>query len=358
MTGIPGRNGRRRRVLNEEVLSASTSHMALRALRDEEVLPDVPRYSEAAGVEHHPQITDFIPRRYGSITLLGATGFATIGALFALHAFSRAIESPALRAPLELGAAGSLASWVSAAMLGFAAPVAWIIFFLRRHRLDDIRGRYRVWAWASLACLILSINSVTGFHRLLAAALGGLVGWTALPEGAVWWLIVAGPVLAWITVRAALDTRECRLACALLVSGVAAYLIGLTSSLGWSAPNVAAADLPIGASATVLGNWAIFLGLVIYARYVILDAQGLIPVRVPSERKGSTQDDAKSSGARDDSHRENDYARETEEETEWIDGTSPERDTYDGDDDRSGPRKISKLDRKRLRKLKDQHRAA
>ena len=33
---------------------------------------DAPRYSDAAGVENHPQITDFVPRRYRTIALLRA----------------------------------------------------------------------------------------------------------------------------------------------------------------------------------------------------------------------------------------------------------------------------------------------
>ena len=33
-----------------------------------------PRYSDAAGVENHPQITDFVPRRYRTIVLLLMAG--------------------------------------------------------------------------------------------------------------------------------------------------------------------------------------------------------------------------------------------------------------------------------------------
>ena len=31
---------------------------------------DAPRYSDAAGVENHPQVTDFVPRRYRTIVTL------------------------------------------------------------------------------------------------------------------------------------------------------------------------------------------------------------------------------------------------------------------------------------------------
>ena len=47
---------------------------------------------------------------------------------------------------------------------------------------------------------------------------------------------------------------------------------------------------------------------------------------------------------------------------QWVDGTRPERKHYDEDEDdddsSDGDRKLSKSDRKRLRKLKAQNRAA
>ena len=77
MVNFPGRNGRRRRVLNEEVLSASSSHAALRAVDRDDASREAPRYSDAAGVENHPQITDFVPRRYRTIALLVLVGVVT-----------------------------------------------------------------------------------------------------------------------------------------------------------------------------------------------------------------------------------------------------------------------------------------
>ena len=66
MANILGRNDRRRRVLNEEALSASTAHLALRRGDVELAAAKTQRYSEQAGVEHHPQITDFLPRRFST----------------------------------------------------------------------------------------------------------------------------------------------------------------------------------------------------------------------------------------------------------------------------------------------------
>ena len=53
----------------------------------------VPRYSEAAGVENHAQITDFVPRRYRAIALLMAAGIFTTAMLALLHYFAAAISA-------------------------------------------------------------------------------------------------------------------------------------------------------------------------------------------------------------------------------------------------------------------------
>ena len=56
MVNFPGRSDRRRRVLKEEVRTASGPRVTLQA----DVADDAPRYSDAAGVENHPQVTDFV----------------------------------------------------------------------------------------------------------------------------------------------------------------------------------------------------------------------------------------------------------------------------------------------------------
>ena len=56
---------------------------------------DAPRYSDAAGVENHPQVTDFVPRRYRTIAmfvLIGAGLTATMAALHYLRAADRRLD--------------------------------------------------------------------------------------------------------------------------------------------------------------------------------------------------------------------------------------------------------------------------
>jgi hypothetical protein len=385
MASLPGRSDRRRRVLNEDVLSASSSHAVLRAAQADRTGGDeAPRYSDAAGVENHPQITDFVPRRHRTFALLIAGGTAAVAGLAALNYFAYAVAntfSMPNTAPVELAAAGSLGTWFAAVTLFVASAACMLVYSIRRHRIDDYRGRYRAWFAASLACLLASANSVVAAHHVLASLLSHHTGWFALRGGAAWWLAIAGLPLMWITVRTLLDALECRLAAALLSGAVVSYTAALASYLGW----LPIADSQVEPIATgtlaLLGNWLLLVGVVAYARFVILDAQGLIPARQRPAKQRPAGQVALATGTTP--------ARKTEPASitppatkatmaasaskpssaplsQWVDGSRRVRESY-GDDDEDededdetsdGGRKLSKADRKRLRKLKSQERAA
>lgn len=381
MVNLPGRNDRRRRVLKEEVLSASNNHAALRASTDAVTASGGPRYSDAAGVENHPQITDFVPRRYGTIVLLVLIGVGMTTAMGALHFFALPIAVTSgiqSTAALELTSYGSVSAWLAAVVMLLASATCLLTYSIRRHRIDDFRGRYRVWLGAALACLVVSANSVAGLHQIAADVLGQFTGWSGLRDGAVWWLLLAGLPFGWITFRALLDMRECRVARALLVAAVINYAVSTASFLGLvTIVDLRVKSLTIGAT-LLLGHWLLFAAAVSYARFVVLDAQGLVTVR----RRTSTKRPAKAQSiklaaeessapaakstssvlsAGGYSRQAPQPAKTPADSNHWVDGTRPERKRYDEDEDEESSgddRKLSKSDRKRLRKLKTEGRAA
>jgi hypothetical protein len=391
MANFLGRNNRRRRVLSEDALAASTSHTALRA-RDGErsAADDAPRYSDAAGVEHHPQVTDFLPRRYRTIALATAAGVVVTAAVSALDWIaipwaSRLGDSEAV--PLAIGVGDGLAAWLSASLLLLAAATCLLIYSLRRHRIDDFRGRYRVWLAAAVACVLLSADSVAPVHELMAVVATYLTQHGALRDHAAWWLALAGLPLAWIGVRALMDARESSLAAVSLATAFACYALSLASYLiGWPVANPAVEPL-LTAGARLLGNWMLLVGVASYGRFVVLDVQGLITkerrprrqkVKAPekdgmgtkSALAGRSNDVQKTSegaaatgGNSIRSFRQNlnssrPSAVDDSSESRWVDGSEPEQDDYADEDGNRGGSKLSKSDRKRLRKLKAQHRAA
>ena len=376
MVNFPGRNDRRRRVLKEEARSTSGSRTTVHA----DVLEDAPRYSDAAGVENHPQVTDFIPRRYSTIALMGLFGASTVTVASALHYFavpfaaSRGMNSAAA---FDLTARGNIAEWTAAIVLFIASGFCILTYSIRRHRIDDFRGRYRVWLGAAIACLVLSANSITGMHEVLADVLTGVTGWSALRGGAAWWITLAGLPLAWIYARTLLDVRECRIAGALMAGAAACYALSAVSYLGYG-PTMNAEMQPIAVAGPLLmGHWLLFAGIVANARYVVLDAQGLIEHHREVKSKPSTSSEpAKSTAsktvqsavAKSDAAETVSISRHTvqpvktpADSSRWVDGSRFEREHYDGEDDEEssdGDRKLSKSDRKRLRRMKTEGRAA
>jgi hypothetical protein len=383
MVNFPGRNGRRRRVLNEEVLSASSSHAVLRAFDRDDASREAPRYSDAAGVEHHPQVTDFVPRRYRTIGLLLLVGGLAASGLALLHYFAPAVAASVGSADVarfEINSPGHLAGWVEAITLLVASVTCALVYSIRRHRIDDIRGRYRIWLAASAACLVLSANSVAALHQVLAHSLGHATGWTALRGDAVWWLLVGGPPLAWIVARAIFDTLECRLAVSLLLAALLSYATSATSYFGLVAGLDQRSEPMITGTAILAGHWLLMLGIVSYARFVILDAQGLIAARPRVARKKKARAAKTEPGKSEPKpttaavptvlsavgysrRQQADFSQRAEPRSsdQWVDGSRPERDPYDDDDEEDSDgddRKLTKSERKRMRKMKTQGRAA
>jgi hypothetical protein len=117
---------------------------------------------------------------------------------------------------------------------------------------------------------------------------------------------------------------------------------------------------------------------VAYARYVVLDAQGLVkhhrlaasakaksttPLRKQVEERKQTAVAATASSSPAAAARPTlQVAKTPAEPSRWVDGSRPERDRRYEDDDEDeatdDDRKLSKSERKRLRKLKAQSRAA
>jgi hypothetical protein len=381
MVNFPGRNGRRRRVLNEEVLSASTARATRQSAASGDSVTQAHRYSEAAGVENHPQVTDFVPRRYRTIGILVVGGVASVAVLGALHYFAQTVATfaglPTLR-PFDLGAPGSMAAWISAVVLFVASVGCLLVYSIRRHRIDDFKGRYRVWLGASAACLLLSANSVAGMHQVVAHVLSHFVGWTALRDNSVWWLAIAGLPLAWIGFRTLLDVKECRLAATFVGAAVVCCTASAASYFGFIPVTEQRTASLVSGATMLLGHWMVVAAVVTYARFVILDAQGLVTVDRRTATKHSKKvekampaTDAKSTDSKPTVLSVANYTRSKasqadadadEDDDRWIDGRRPERKSYDSygdvEEDSEGGSKLNKTDRKRLRKLKAQNRAA
>lgn len=353
------RVGRRRRVLNEEVLSASNLAIHTGSGAGEIEPGDTPRYGAGANIENHPQVTSFVPRRFRMFLVFALLGLgaATTAELFAYFAqpLSEKVQVVSAAEITEVFA-NRLVAWTSATLLLLGIGYTRLIYSLRRHRVDDDRGRYRVWRTAGWAAALLSANSVLGAHTLCARFLSSQVQWQLLPTSAGWWLFPAAAIGGWLLVKLMIESSECRTALSLYVFGAACLLVAGIGSAGWAPAWAAAAPDLVTRSLPLIGYTGLLLASQSFARYVILDVQGLIehkeaePEAEPAQKQ---RRESPSVPVVEETVAELPAAESAEETSNWVNGSEPEE-SYDDEP----TRRLSKAERKRLRKQKQRNRAA
>jgi hypothetical protein len=285
---------------------------------------------------------------------------------------------------------GALANWLSSFAFILAAVGSVLIYTVRRHKLDDYRGSYRLWLWCAAAWLVMSIDATANLHAPFSRALAHISGWSMLADGALWWIAVWGSILAVLSLRLVLELRECRPAQVAIAGTSLLWVVGLAIDYGWfpAIPLRHAATAAIGCR--LLGQITLLLGIGVYARHVLLDAEGLLthrpsrprrekPAKKPkAEKQSATQtapaaESAKKTSRVDPPHKPavpvsqqagpvwsrdraaaNRSADDDEGETDSRhDNRRSSYASYgdDEDDDSYGDnRKLSKAERKRLRK--------
>lgn len=334
---------------------------------------------EVGTLENQPQITALVPRRYSTIAFLFLLAATAVAGLEALHAYLpelAALTSAEHVAALALEGSGTLATWFASFALGLAAAGSLVVYCVRRHKLDDYHGRYRIWVWAALGWAALSVNTTAGLHLLAADVTIQLIGWTAAWAGTLCWLLPAVLAFGAISLRLAVEMRRCRLASTFILLAAACWIVALTGRLDYL-PAASHQILTMITGGAELGGHVLLLtAIALYARHVVLDAEGQIPPRPAKKSKqprrakpqASTRSSSSKSAADRTGHGAGGGSRKSRKVSvdpphatppppagQWIDGSENEADAFDEDDDRSTSgkgRRLSKAERKRLRKQK------
>jgi hypothetical protein len=361
MTTHIARGGRRRRVLHDEARSAAGAAAALSMSTSEGA--EAPRYGELAGVEHHPQITDYVPRRKRAVLVTIGGGALIAAATAALAQSSGAVAEllPGLTAQ-QVGEqlAGGVAAWSTAIAMLAIAGLARLAFSLRRHRVNDLRGNYRVWKWVTAGALAISLNAIVGAHAIAASIAMALTGWSLTAGGAEWWLAPTTLVGAWLAWRLVRETAESRSSLALFVAAIVCYAVGAAGALGWAPAALGPWSALLTTAAALIGHALALAGMMWFARYVVLDVQGLID-HAPRPAKASKRQAAKPEAdeAIDPRHESKPtipLAPAAAARRESAPAATVEPAWDDEADEDDSVRHLSKSDRKRLRK--QQRRAA
>jgi hypothetical protein len=277
------RDERRRRSLLEDAAVAADDGPTAKPRRTSKTSET---YTELARMDCHARWSDFVPLRNWTVAAFLVTGIASIAALVTAYYFVSQAElwSSGKLAALDLARADSLAGWFMALAMFAAAVLSLFIYSVRRCRLDDYRGCYRVWLWGGGLWLVMSIDAVADLRSTVQAASIVLSGRVGPLDGIVWWLGPWSLLVAWLGVRMVLDIRGCRTATTSLLFGLALLPIGLV--LRQVQLPLADRELAmIMSGCWLLVGWLLLFGHVAYARHVLLDAHGRLPIRAPKPKR-------------------------------------------------------------------------
>jgi hypothetical protein len=296
------RDDRRRRLLAEDATGFGVNPSAAVSTDDASPSPKPNHYGNAEFLAELPRLIDFLPRNLVVIFLVEMLGLAGLAGLVGLHFWS--LEHPALFREsgwnaFNLSQHGGLGTWISALCLLAASFTALAIYSVRRHRADDYQGRYRIWLWATVGLFLFATDLSAGLHPFFQHL---LVQWTGTPlwrGGELWWIIPAALLFAALGSRVLVDMWPCRLAMASLAAGAAVYAISLLAGLQILVGDDPLQQVLLPRGTALLGHFFLLMGLLYQARYVRLDAEGLIRRRPRESKPGEETPEAESADTSD-----------------------------------------------------------
>jgi len=254
-------------------------------------------------------------------------------------------------AGIDATAVTSFQAWLGQVFLLSAAGVALVVRLMRQHRRDDYRGRYRAWGWLAAVLVMTACAGVVPVGRFVAVAASEATGLVLGPAGLGWWYALATLTFMIVVPWAVLPLHERRGTICWMSLALVAWGVSAAAGVHRAHDEAAAARLHapiVTQSAWVVAAALALVAMLTAARSVIREVRGLAARREPRksreaatrQRPATTADTAKApTPSRADAESQDDDRRNNEAATvEFVDGSESDR-------------RLSKAERKRLRKL-------
>jgi hypothetical protein len=278
------RDHRRRRVLSDERRASAPIVSARPRVRrretDEEQTAPAKHYTPAARRERQPRLVDLVPTRYLSLVGWLLTGVLTIAILEIGYLWMpqlARLTDAATASVLDLAPHRGLASWFSSLLLAAGGLAAVLVYSLRRHRVDDYHGRYRVWLAAAAMFAVLSVEQTIPLSRLGLALSGVMVQGSNLATAEQAWLATCAALLGLFAVRVLVEVRRSWLASLVWLSGCGCLGLSTAIEQQWLAIDEAQAAVMLAAACRLLGHLMLVSAIGLFTRHVMLDVEGLLP---------------------------------------------------------------------------------
>ena len=293
-----GLDERRRRVLRDE-LAHPTDEDGDAALSAPSGAPKGPvrAYAPAVLEERQLRFTDLLPVRPFRVALCILTALTAVAAIECCHIYLKTLPLDKFSDPLaalDVAQPGSIAAWFSSITLAGATVLSLVIFGIRLHRVDDYRGRYRMWLWTAAALAWASLDAATNLHNTIGLGLAHAAGRPLDPASlgaacTISWLALYGLVLGTLLIRLSIEVWQSLPAFATLAISALLYFLSslaILEVLPHQSPLVATV---VRTSLEMLAHVSLASALLLYARHVYLDAAGRLKVHIDPDKRRQTK---------------------------------------------------------------------
>lgn len=319
----------------------------------------------AALSERHPGLATLFPTGIGRLAACGCGIVVVLAAVlaagFSPAAFAWLARSSgprfthtvaALRACFDPQAASSLATWTAQMLLLASAAVALAVRFMRRHQRADSAGRSRAWGWLAAVLVAASCTAQVPLGRTVGVFIAEATGIAFGPSGHGWWVAIATTLLAGVFLWAVLPLHERLATAAWMTAALAAWGVSATATWLGTVPRLPAG---VGTAAWAAGSGLVTIAMLVAARSVIREVRGETAGtggRAKPDVAASTPRSAAAilAAGPDDEPQTRAWQADDSPATDYTDGS-------EGDED-GETRRLSKAERKRLRKLARMNRVA
>jgi hypothetical protein len=284
---------RRRRVLRDELAQPADNETAESVSSGSgSAKGPVRAYSPAVLTERQPRVADLLPVRpflAVSFVLLLLTAVAGIECLH-IYVRTSPIDGHGYLSALDLSARGNLGSWFAAMLFAGGVGLAVTTLGIRAHRVDDYRGRYRIWLWIAAALVWASIDAATGLHEALGlliatATHGSLPRENLAAACTISWVVPYSLVFGALAIRLAIEVWSSLASFAALAMAGLLYVLAMLATLEMLPQAGPLVDSVVGSSLVLLAHVATVSAIALYARHVYLDADGRLKVHIDPDKK-------------------------------------------------------------------------
>jgi hypothetical protein len=288
---------RRRRVLRDELAQPADTENAESASNGSgSAKGPVRAYSPAVLTERQPRVADLLPVRPFLAVSFVLLLLTAVAAIECLHIYVRTspISGHGYLSALDLSARGNLGNWFAAMLFAGGVGLAVTTLGIRAHRVDDYRGRYRIWLWIAAALAWVSIDAATGLHDvlglLIATATHGSVPRENLAAACtISWVVPYSLVFGALAIRLAIEVWSSLPSFAALAISGLLYVMATLATLDMLPEAGPLVDSVVGSSLVLLAHVATISTIALYARHVYLDADGRLKVHIDPDKKKPTK---------------------------------------------------------------------